>query len=629
MTHDEAFERFLPSSGDAADQTLRTMVSRFSTLARTRHRLSSERDRVGTPHRGDPSRGRGLAGRRRLRALVAEARRSRTPPRLLEEADRLSPATTCPTTCTTTGPPSAGGPCATSGPSASSTCGARERRGDVSGAASWRSNALRTGPLRRACRPRADAAAGAVTAAAPKHCGSTQRLVEVLRGSGRACPGPRPARSSSRSRATSPPVARAGRRGSPRAGGALADPRAAAPAQPPSHGADPCRGPVPAPTGFPRRPRRAPEPEPWLPHGRCESSRPIRSRSPDLLVGRHGRHADVQHALERGGLPGGQAILIRAGRRRQERAGRHAGGAGPRDRLPRPGRRQLRSGEPRAVRPGPRCPLRLLPGAAPGRLRAAFGELPDDLVAVIPELRYHLPDLSPRDRSPEPRLLLAAVPAACAWPLASRSSSSWTISTRRTAPRWRCSTTWCGRPGASRSPSSPPTGRKRPPPGPALAHLISTLARESLLRRSSSAAGSRRDHDLDLLAARRGGQRRPDRLAARRDRGEPAVHRAARVGAARGGAHRPARRHLEPGRHRRRPVAAGRAAPHRAALHRLPPSGRETLTMASVLGQTSKLQPLVAALDTEDESSAVAVLDAPSRPNWSARPPAATASVTP
>lgn len=42
---------------------------------------------------------------------------------------------------------------------------------------------------------------------------------------------------------------------------------------------------------------------------------------------------------------------------------------------------------------------------------------------------------------------------------------------------------------------------------------------------------------------------------------------------------------------------------------RLPPSGRETLAMASVMGQTFELQPLVAALATNDSAGTVAVLD--------------------
>ena len=89
MTHDEAFERFLPSSGDAADQTLRTMVSRFRRLLErdTDYRQSvivSERRTVAIRRDADL-----WVDADEFERLVGDARRAERPEALLEEADRL------------------------------------------------------------------------------------------------------------------------------------------------------------------------------------------------------------------------------------------------------------------------------------------------------------------------------------------------------------------------------------------------------------------------------------------------------------------------------------------------------------------------------------------------------------
>ena len=161
------------------------------------------------------------------------------------------------------------------------------------------------------------------------------------------------------------------------------------------------------------------------------------------------RPCDGPAALERG-LHERPTILIgaSAGIGKSSLAGT-AGRDAPGDRLPLPGRRQLRPGEPHAVRPDPRRPLRLPAGPAAGSPARQLGELADDLAPIVPELRYHLGDVG-RSEPTARRTGGCWRPftAACGRsPPASPSCSASTTSTRPTARPWRCSTTWRGRRG--------------------------------------------------------------------------------------------------------------------------------------------------------------------------------------
>ena len=137
------------------------------------------------------------------------------------------------------------------------------------------------------------------------------------------------------------------------------------------------------------------------------------------------------------------------------------------------------------------------------------------------------------------------------------------------------------------------------------------MTRERLVEEiPAGRARPRRDRAAGLGAARRGGQRRVDRGPRQRHGGEPAVRRAARALAARGGRDRAARRHLAPGGDRARRAPADRAGRHRAALRQPGPACRETLEVAAVFGQAFELQPLVAALGTADEGLVIHHVDA-------------------
>jgi DNA-binding SARP family transcriptional activator len=333
---------------------------------------------------------------------------------------------------------------------------------------------------------------------------------------------------------------------------------------------------------------------------------------PGLLVGRQGDMLTVQHALERG-LRGGQTILVRApaGTGKSALVGMLA------ERARAIGFLCLAGGSFDQESPPPYGPIRdalsdYLLAQPPAALRSAFGVLPDDLVPIIPELRYHLIDVGPRaDGSPDPRQLLAAVHG-CLRTLASHQPVLLCLDDLHAADGATLEMLhYLGRQTRRLRITIVATYRSEEvPSNRLLARLVSTLAREGLTQEitlrpldrdetmiliSSLLRGPASDELTDSLHAVTEGNPLfiEQFVLASREEGRIALRNGVWQQIATDDAPLPpVVQHLIERR-----------------FDRLPPSGRETLTMASVLGQTFELQPLVAALNSQDEAGAVVVLD--------------------
>jgi DNA-binding SARP family transcriptional activator/Tfp pilus assembly protein PilF len=334
--------------------------------------------------------------------------------------------------------------------------------------------------------------------------------------------------------------------------------------------------------------------------------------TPDLLVGRQGDMLTVQHALERG-LRGGQTILVRA----SAGTGKSALAGMLVDRARSMGFLCLAGGSFDHASPSPYGPIRdaltdYLLAQPPAGLRAALGELLDDLVPIVPELRYHLTDLAGRaDASSDQRQILAAIHG-CLRTLATQqpvlvflddihAADGATLELlhylARQTRRLRITLV------AAYRTEEVSTNR-------ALAHLLSMLARESLSQEIILRPLDR-DETLILISSLLGGPASDgltDSLHAVTE-GNPlfieqfvlALREERRIAQQHGVWHQTAVDDA--------PLPPVVQSVIERRFDRLPPSGRDTLTMASVLGQTFELRALVVALADDDEASAVAVLD--------------------
>lgn len=335
--------------------------------------------------------------------------------------------------------------------------------------------------------------------------------------------------------------------------------------------------------------------------------------TPELLVGRQGDMLTARRALERGRTDG-QALLIGApaGTGKSSLAGSIVEVARTMGFL------CLAGGSFDQENPTAYGPIRdaladYLLDQDPRRLRAELGELTDDLEPLVPELRRHLRDAGRRPTQATDTNRLRAAVQDCLGELAVRQPvllclddlhaadvatlgmlHHLALATRRRLRLTLILTYRTEEVGVNR----------------ALGNLLTAFARERLAEEIRPRPLGREDTRI-LLSSLLGGpvsDSLTDTLFAVTE-GNPlfieqfalALRDEQRIDQ-RGGTWFPSATDDAP-----LPPVVQSVIERRFDL--LPPSGRETLTMASVMGQTFELQPLITALAASDPSGAIAVLD--------------------